>query len=915
MSYFQYWGKFGYGESAEPHLLPYHQLDVAAAGMALFDSMHLPPAVVKALGGETVGLRSLVCYFLSLHDLGKFWRSFQALREDGHTYGLVDARLAQGTYGIIGHHTHATLWWWKDRVQPLFMNLLQTRVRSLGKEEKDENWTTAAEELSDVLFLPFAGHHGLPVTAERGFSGQYNGSLKAGSGGESNYEEDAAAVLSFADHVADLLLSDSALDLFIRLVETGSQRVMRYTTWYLAGLAVAADWIGSDERWFPFRSDATSLRVYWDWARSRAKGAVSGARLQAAVQRKALNVRDVLPTGAEARPLQQVASTMDLDSGPNLIIAEDLTGSGKTEAAFLLGNRLQNEAGCNGIYIGLPTQATANQMYTRTHAAIGALFEPGEPPTLVLSHGSRSRSGLFLESIGTTSNAGPLINQPNREPVAAYCSAWIAQSNKRALLANVGVGTVDQALLSVLPIKHQSLRFYGLAGKVLVLDEVHAYDAYTSVLIECAVAFHAALGGSIVLLSATLPARTKANLIAAFQRVVGGDDSQDPGDESGFPAITHVSARGIRVINIESAPRLARTIHFPRVASPEEGVKRMLADARQGRAVCYIRNTVKAAQETYRHVCDEYDPENVVLFHSRFAVTDRADIEAEVLRRVGCASGPSERAGLVVIGTQVIEQSLDIDFDLMLTDLAPVDLLIQRAGRVKRHIRDTEGRRLSGGSDARGPVELMVVGPSTQVDSAAEWLSAARTLAPVYRRFDILWRSTALVDEMGQVVLPRESREVTERVYGEMESVPEEVDIAAENAIGKQQADSAFARSEIIDFDQGYSVPGYGMRSVMDEEIATTRLIDAKQLCLVRNEGGRPAPYGREQDDWESGLVSVPRGLYERVIAAAGTIRFPREEMVDRSRLFRFVEAIDVSSVNYDKELGFQEVLTDESHS
>src|SRR5262249_39719522 len=205
--------------------------------------------------------------------------------------------------------------------------------------------------------------------------------------------------------------------------------------------------------------------------------------------------------------------TVDLPEGPLLFIIEDMTGSGKTEAAVVLSHRLMLAGRAKGLYVALPTMATANAMFTRLASSYRPLFDETRPPSIVLTHGRRD---LFLgfanlpNALARCDSDAREEDDPSEIEASAFCADWIARSNKQAFLAQIGAGTIDQAILAVLPARHQSLRLWGVTEKVLVVDEAHAYDTYISTVIECLLKFHAAFGGSAIVLSATLPQEKRA---------------------------------------------------------------------------------------------------------------------------------------------------------------------------------------------------------------------------------------------------------------------------------------------------------------------------------------------------------------------------------------------------------------------
>jgi CRISPR-associated endonuclease/helicase Cas3 len=339
-------------------------------------------------------------------------------------------------------------------------------------------------------------------------------------------------------------------------------------------------------------------------------------------------------------------------------------------------------------------------MYTRQADAIDTLYVHGgvEKPSLVLAHGQQKLHHTFRSTVlreETQADDRPPGAVPARDgnddelDSSVACPAFLADDRRAALLADVGVGTVDQAILGVLPSRFNTMRLVGLCEKVLIVDEAHAYDAYMGVEIQELLRFHAAFGGSAVILSATLSAKQRRSIVEAWaDGVAGGGRLVTFGGglvpvSSEYPLATTVSAAGLHEEKIETASWSHRSVGVRLVHDIEHAIAHVLDAQARGGAVAWVRNTVDdcldaAAQLSARGV-------DVLVFHARFAQGDRQDREAEVMRLFGRKARAEERRGRVLVATQVIEQSLDLDFDAMVSDLAPIDLLVQRAGRLWRH--------------------------------------------------------------------------------------------------------------------------------------------------------------------------------------------------------------------------------------
>jgi CRISPR-associated endonuclease/helicase Cas3 len=629
----------------------------------------------------------------------------------------------------------------------------------------------------------------------------------------------------------------------------------KVASWLVTGLAVLADWIGSNSAWFPHHMEPRSAAEYFaEVALRRARRALAevglGERRPAPPAAFSDLWRGLVPT-----PLQRLADDLPLAEGPQLVIIEEVTGGGKTEAAFTIVHRLIAAERAQGVYVGLPTMATANAMYDRLHSVYRRLFDAAAEPSLILAH-SRSNLRLALDRAGQPPSAR------GDDSAGAECAVWLASSRKKALLADVGIGTVDQSLLAVLQSRHQSLRLWGLAGKVLVVDEVHAADAYMQRLLGTLLEAHAAFGGSAVLLSATLSGRQRDALGRAFARGVGADWS--PIEDRSYPVLLHCSRDRVALYPLEARPEASREIAV-RLLEDANVVDAQLAAALDaGGCACWIRNTVADALDGWVRWSQRLGKDRALLFHARFTVDDREAIEREILRRFGPAGGPEERAGLLVVATQVVEQSLDLDFDTLVSDLAPIDLLIQRAGRLRRHRRDETGRRIDG-PDRRGEPTLHVFSPAPVADCGSDWFSSFLPGAAfVYPDHGELWLGARWLAERGRLRVPDELREVVEHVYsGEaLDETPAALQPGTLAAEGKRRADASVAAVNAIELQKGYC-PSGGTSTWRDDVATPTRLGEpTTTVRLARLVAGEVLPWHEHGDyPWSRSEVSLRRAL------------------------------------------------------
>jgi CRISPR-associated endonuclease/helicase Cas3 len=435
----------------------------------------------------------------------------------------------------------------------------------------------------------------------------------------------------------------------------------------------------------------------------------------------------------------------------------------------------------------------------------------------------------------------------------ATCAAWIADSRRKAFLAHVGVGTIDQALLGVLPSKFQALRLWGLADRVLIVDEAHAYDAYMGREIETLLEFHAALGGSAIILSATLPGAQRRALIAAYSRGLGQHVSTP--DETAYPLVTMTSRHAVAPHPVGTREDRKRDLQVRRIGSLDDALAYVQTMAGKGASVAWIRNSVDDAIEAVQAL--EAQGLTPVLLHARFAMGDRLDIETLVTETLG-RKGSTARRGFVLVGTQILEQSLDYDVDAMMTDLAPIDLMIQRAGRLWRHTYHDKNR------PTLRP-ELLVYAPDPATVTDRDWYRqiSARTAA-VYDHHGIVWRSAKVLFGTGQITTPEGVRGLIEQVYAplDFDDIPSPLLQQSQQAHGTRGGQRHFANTNVLKLKEGYAGAG-NLQNWLPDTIAPTRLSQPTTVFRLGHVvDGRIVPLCRAEDgdlrlSWALSEVSI----------------------------------------------------------
>ncbi|MBK1634162.1 CRISPR-associated helicase/endonuclease Cas3 [Rhodovulum adriaticum] len=715
-------------------------------------------------------LRDALILLVGLHDLGKISDSFRDMLRDGVPQSFRHWELTEA----------------------LLFELDPVLVPQIGGDP----WPR------QTLYAAVAGHHGRPPKRNMGglaYSGRrsrdYRSALDAvGSGLDDARQAVGAFCALWPDACLDGLGEDRATAL----------------SWWLPGLCTAADWIGSNTRWFGPQAAGPGLAEYLARARDIAGKAVDDAGLASG------KARDTQLFDFSLRPMQGACAEVPLTDGPMLAVIEDETGAGKTEAALLLAQRMLLAGKGRGLFFALPTMATADAMFRRAAGSVGRLFD--RHTTLTLAHG---RAGLSVDF-------RDLVNDGPRGEEDATCTDWLAENRRRALLADVGVGTIDQALLSVLPVRFQALRHFGLSSKILIVDEVHELgEPYIGAELAALLRMHRAAGGSAILLTATLPLAQRKRLLEIY----GGLS-----DSPAYPALTVAGAASPIALSQAAGPRGA--VRVQRLSRADEAVDLLAESAQHGAACVWVRNAVDdaiaAVEMLHARGVEAH------LLHARFALCDRKRIEAEVLARVG--KDGQGREGFVLVGTQVLESSLDLDFDVMVSDLAPMAALIQRAGRLWRHM----DLRPAATRPVPAPV-LHVLSPDPVQVADDRWLHGTLDRgAWVYPVAD-QWRTADVLFRVGQIEAPSGLRALIEPVHGdEAGLLPEVLQAAEVRAEGEGAAARGHAAQNIVDLAAGYRAGG----QATDDASYPTRLGEAQRnLVLARREAGALRPWAGDKGD------------------------------------------------------------------
>jgi len=691
------------------HPLWCHLLDIAAVAKAL----------LPRFGGIDPLPEGWVLFFVAMHDIGKTDPYFQGKCPD-LTKALSDA-------GYV--------------------------VRPLGETKGFRHELSSAEWIADYLIRqgwPDVFATGIVMGALMG----HHGDFAPDNAGRNDLKikrwkrlaDELAAIVSGVIGLPDFIPPANA--------EHASAVGLR-----LVGLIVLADWIASNNEQYNYThlselAKSAAPTEYWEAAQAHALLSVQRLGLYDTSEpaRIVTRFQEVWPKIEQMRPTQEALdAAMQCGIDPGLAIIEAPMGEGKTEVAIALGEYWNAALGQSGAYIALPTQATSNQMHGRYENFI-ATFRPGDEPLLV--HGM---SWLIAkdEPEGEVATADP------EEDERSLAREWF-RSAKRALLAADAVGTVDQALMGALNVKHGFLRLYGLTHKVLIVDEVHAYDTYMSAILENLLRWCSALHIPVVLLSATLSSRQKARLVAAYT----GSEAPPSSENEPYPLITTApfggTAKAIPVKRDESRARHVRLKKLPLLGSPAAEIARLALEQTQpGGCVCVLANTVRGAQAIFEAL-GVPDGVDCYLFHARSLAGKRNVIENDVLRLFGKVKdgvpNPDRPLRAVLVATQVVEQSLDLDFDVMISQIAPIDLLLQRLGRLWRHAWNERY--------GRGMPEMIVLTPP---DGDLKFGASERVYQP-----EALLRTFAILFGREEINIPDDLRPLVELCYGDT-PIPENI--------------------------------------------------------------------------------------------------------------------------------------------
>ncbi|XJN90658.1 CRISPR-associated helicase Cas3' [Micrococcus luteus] len=543
----------------------------------------------------------------------------------------------------------------------------------------------------------------------------------------------------------------------------------------LTGLVIMADWIASNPDLFPLTPAAevdepARLTVAMDFL--DLTGEVKGRPL-AAEAGEAYQASFAWPDGRRPWPVQEdvLRAAYEME-GAGLLCIEAPMGVGKTEAALMAAHVLMERTGRSGAIVAAPTMATSDALFHRVRAWTDRNLGGAGPVSLVLAH---SKAALNEEAVGLPSAGmgarGVGLDEAEAGAQSVVAHQWMS-GRKKGILASVAVGTVDQVLFMALQSKHMMLRHLGLASKVVVIDECHAYDAYMNQYLARSLQWLGTYGVPVILLSATLPPAVKEELVSAYASGKRGAPCLDVVPDLGqaYPVLTVTDDTGVRAVASPPSGRRS-VVRFAPVPDGDATLAELLAPCvAEGGCLVVVCNTVARAQHAYALARDLVG-DDAVLMHSRFLARDRVAQESALVAELGPEATRDEGRPWrrIVVATQVVEQSLDLDFDGMITDIAPMDLMLQRSGRVHRHDRPVSDRPewgrtpqvwVRGADDPGGEQDAPVF------DSAMEAVYPAAVLTAT-------WAAAQLHHGGRAISVPDEIPGLVRAVYADDAVVPE----------------------------------------------------------------------------------------------------------------------------------------------
>ncbi len=809
----RFWAKSDRQDHGRIHLLEHHMADVGACFEALLAQPTIRQRLARSGGLDILDYATVsrLALFAALHDIGKVNVGFQT-----QIWRDADQPVGRRRPGRAGHTLDLT---------PVLMNEDRETAGWFFNaldwwQGATESWDDRGGESFCGLFIAALSHHGQPLQLERRRS--RNPAIWRPYGSLHPAE--------CVRHIGELARRWFPAAWGSTVPPLPPDPAFQHM---FLGLCILADWIGSNENWFPFCDEPRD--DYMADARKKARDAVKAMGLDLREQRRqfagAPGFNNLFARIDQPPNAIQQAAAQDTPLDEQLVIIESETGSGKTEAALWRFARMYEAGLVDGLYFALPTRAAAVQVHQRVKRFTANLFtERLRPPVVLAVPGyepDTDAGGVRLPDYRVWWDS----QYDNERP-------WSSENPKRYLAAQIAVGTVDQAMMGALKIKHAHMRAACLARNLLVVDEVHASDTYMRRILKALLDAHLGAGGYALLMSATLGSAARREWMSARCISTTGVMPLDEAISSPYPAVSVTSPDGenIKPVGENDRKKTVRLTAEPLMREFGAVAEQALRAARAGAKVLVVRNTVGYAVETQQAVEQAAaGSDSGLLFavgatrtlhHGRFAAGDRRLLDRAVEERLGKdrASG-----GVVVVGTQTLEQSLDIDADLLITDLCPMDVLLQRIGRLHRHSRDDR----PAGYEA--PHCIVLTPDEGDLTSLLQRGPDRNGLGPygyVYEDLRVLEATRRLIAEFPQCDIPVMNRQLVEKATHPeaLEAIVSEMGddwrVHANKITGGEIAEGLTAQNAIVQRDKSFFIDNHDVLFGTDEERIRTRLGD-----------------------------------------------------------------------------------------
>ncbi|OHF35728.1 CRISPR-associated helicase/endonuclease Cas3 [Corynebacterium sp. HMSC074A01] len=822
--------------------LPQHLGDTVCVAAHVFDfwvSNQMKARLSENLKLPEEQLRTLYIWLASLHDLGKATISFQTQIEQNPDFAHLVSQVAETGLPIRKSIQEVNLTKMPHGISSGV--ILAQWLVDFGMKRRTALWLTSAVD----------AHHGVASKHEER------------DAIESTLLEYPTAWREVHRELIDTLTELTGAQDALRALNA-SKVLLAADAQILAGLIVFADWIASNQDAFPMDTrgtqaerlergiDATDLTQPWT--------PIAPPEDIDELYRASFRWPDSYNARSVQRAMAEVARGI---THPSIIILEAETGVGKTEAALAAAHILGRQTGTQGVYFAAPTMATANGLLERTINWSQATATDGNVASLYLAHSKNQLSEPF-QRLRIRGVAEDEAHGSHGEVVA---SSWMS-GRRRGLLSNIAIGTIDQVLMLALEQRYSMLRHVALAGKIIIFDEVHAYDAYTSDYLETTLEWLAYYGATVILMSATLPPDRRRALIRAYSE-------QDlPETSIAYPLITVADENSTRYVT----PALSPTNMVAPIELIDDGLDSLQALTEQlltdGGCALIICNTIARAQAAYEQLAEAYGAD-VELHHAGFMAWQRSEREDALRAALGphASRGNGRPYRKIVVATQVAEQSLDIDADVLITDIAPMDLIIQRAGRTHRHLRSETDRPVG----LRVP-KIYIRGVThtpdgVEIDGGAQAIYDPKILLSTFIHLPDTFRR------------PDDIAELVRTTYAEHgDSIPPTLRPAWEEAVNKSLKRESDAHKRSKEFrirsprglrtlDALFSKVGAAI-SLGDEEKGAAQVRDAEPsvevIPIVRTEYGY-RPFGTDKEILDGAELDYPTARH----LASSTVRLP----------------------------------------